>query len=250
MLKRTAFACCALSLLVGACIDPDAKFDDFVTRIPDAAPQPDAAILSEIPDITGRFFITLPTVVDVDLPFFFIADNTMTANPDGTATLDTTIQSLDYTTLLPVGDAVTFTAVPISMTGQFELTTTDLTIVGPANPITGAPLLASTITLMPTIKSVDLFCGPVTGMVVDPLSIDLTGSNMGAIRVPAGTVGMDLPEPVGECPPDMIMPDAGVPDAMPADAAVPDAQVPDAGVTDAGVSDANVFDAQVIDSAP
>jgi len=226
-----SIACLALALALGACVNPGGKFDDFVDRIPDATPEPDGSILLEIPDISGRFFIGLASVVDVDLPILFIAENTLHANPDGSATLDSTIQPLDYTTLMPAGEALVFAGVPISMTGQFDLTKATTTVVeGTANPITGTTLTLSTITLLPTIKGEDLYCGQVTGNVTDPLAIDLTGSNMAAIRVPDGAIGTELPDPVGACPPDSENPDAGTPDAMPADASIP---IPDAGVPDA-----------------
>lgn len=213
----------ALSLTAIGCVDPDKRFDQFNKRIPDAAPEPDAAILLNIPDISGHFLIALASVVDPDRPILFIAENDLTANQDGSVTLDTTITPLHKVSKQLVGDPLVFENVPVSQTGQYTLTRDDLVITGAANPISSNDLVASTVSFHATIRTADIYCGTVTGMLTSPLMISLDNSTFGAIRIAPGTIGDDLPEPVSVCPPDTTMPDAGVPDAGVTDAQVTDA---------------------------
>ncbi len=230
--------------LATGCVDTAGDFDDFVSRIPDAQAQPDAPILLSIPDISGRFFLALASVVDVDRPILFIVENTVTGDQGGSATIDTSFTPLDLDKQIVTGGTdLSFQNIPISMTGQFTVSKDDVSIPGPANPITGTELIANTVTFIATIKNEDLYCGDATGMVQSPLMVDLAGSTFAAVRVPDGAIGDQLPDPVGDCPDDPNA-DAGVPDAMPpADAGIPDATVPDALVNDAQVTDAAPSDA-------
>lgn len=214
-----------LAIAVSGCADPDGAFDDFLDRIPDAAPTPDAEVLASIPDITGRFFVGTSPSVSPDDYLLFVSENTIEIDGD-TAVLQMTFTPLDFTTLEEVGDSRTFADVAVNMNGQFDATLDDVMIPGEANPITESLLVIATLTFSGTIRSENLFCGPVTGMVSVPAPIDLTGSTFAAIRVPDGTIGSDLPAPVVACPSDDPT-DAGVPDATPpTDAGVPDATPP------------------------
>jgi hypothetical protein len=57
-------------------------------------------------------------------------------------------------------------------------------VTGMANPITGSDIVA-TLALDGVIQSEDLFCGSVTGMVTQPLMLDLMGSTFAGVRVPS-----------------------------------------------------------------
>ena len=69
----------ALLLVVGTggCVDTQGRYDDFINRIPDAAEVPDAPILVEVPDINGRFLLSLSPIIAPDLIMRFIMVNTM-----------------------------------------------------------------------------------------------------------------------------------------------------------------------------
>lgn len=193
----------SLALLLSACVDPAGKFDDFVDRAPDAAPEPDAEILLEIPNITGKFLFSLSSVVDVDRPFFFIATNTLYATGDGSATMDTSLQPLHYVNRTPVGDPLEFTGVPISMTGQFELSATNVSIPGDANPFSESTVELSEVILRPTIKNKNMYCGTVDGHLTSPLDLDIAGSTMGAVRIMGQAADGDgMPDPISRCPAD------------------------------------------------
>ena len=192
-----------LALLLSACVDPAGKFNDFVDRAPDAAPTPDAEILSNIPDVSGRFLFSLSSVVDVDSPFYFIATNTLHPTMGGSATITTSLQPLDYLKRTPVGDPIDFETEPVSLTGQFELTATNVSLPGAANPFSDSTVELSQVTIKPTIKNPNLYCGEVTGMLTSPLMLDIAGSTMGAVRITGASDGSGgMPDPVSRCPAD------------------------------------------------
>jgi hypothetical protein len=207
------FALLAGTTALAGCTDPDGSFDDFVDRIPDAAPIPDAEVLSAIPDITGRFFVGASASVSPDDHLLFIAENTIDIMGD-TAVLSVDLTPVDYTTRQEVGDTETFAGIPVNMNGQFTATVMDVDIPAEANPITQSLLVLSTLTFDATIRSEDLYCGFVEGMVTVPAPIDLAGSTFAAIRVPDGAIGDDLPMHLVACPSNDPA-DAGVPDATP-----------------------------------
>jgi hypothetical protein len=242
------------ALALGACTpDPDKSYDDFLDRIADASMRPDAPILAQIPDITGRFLVGMAGSPQPDTPFHFISVNVMTDNGDGTATLQMTLTPLTIAERTLVGDPYAFPATQVSMTGEFVGEVTKAVIPAPADPILGADLTIEPFTATGTIVSEDVFCGDAAGWLTSPLSRDLAGSTFGAIRVSETAIGDELPTVEPRCPtgnPDAGVPDAAVPspDANVADANVADANVADANVADANVADANVADANTPDS--
>lgn len=240
-----------IALAACACTDPGANFNDFVSRVPDARRPVDAPFLTSIPDVSGRFFLAVASVVDVDQPLYFISENTMTAKPDGTAVIDVHITPLNFATLQPVtgGTPLGDTGLPVSIAGHFEYTQNMITIASEANPFSSSDLVADPLTFSATIRSADFYCGDVSGMLTSPLSLSLDGSTFGAVRVPDGAIGDQLPDPVSACGPEFT-PDAGVPDAHISDAMTPDAQISDAMTPDAPPADAMIPDAGVSDAAP
>src|SRR5262245_1987964 len=103
---------CALG--AGGCIDSRATFDEFSSRLPDAAPDSniDAPVLAEIPDITGTFLAGIYVYSLQATPYQFRMVNTMTRNGDGTAALDTTISPLSWDTRVPVPTPFSLSGVP------------------------------------------------------------------------------------------------------------------------------------------
>jgi hypothetical protein len=207
---RLALPLLGLALLSG-CPDPSGKFDEFGNRVIDSGmPQPadsgpDATPLDMIPDISGEFLMGMAVVLSPSTPLWFRVTHVMTDNGDGTATVDVTIQPLDYDhpMHIAVGDPLIANDVAINGAGQFTVVLTDAEIPGEANPITGNDLVGD-FNIIGTIKSTDRVCGDVTGMVTSPAKIDVTGTTFSSIRI----TGADLPALESACPVETT-PDAG-----------------------------------------
>ncbi len=238
---------CAVALALGACSpDPGKSYDDFLDRIPDASIPPDAPVLAQIPDITGRFLIGMAGSPQPNSPFHFIAVNEMTDNGDGTATLTSTLTALTIADKTLVGDVNMFPSTQISKTGQFEAELMKAIVPATADPILGAELTIEPFTALATIVSKDVYCGDITGFLTNPLLRDLAGSTFGAIRVSDDAIGASLPPVTPRCT--AGDPDAGVPDASVPDAATTDADTTDADTTDADTTDADTTDADTTDA--
>lgn len=147
-------------------------------------------------DISGDFLLAVSTTVDRSKPLQFIATNTVT-EMDGKMLLDSCLQPL---TLMagkvtmprePIGDPLCFKGLEV-VDGQFTLDAGVVMVTGMANPITGANIVASLI-MAGTIQSDDLYCGTVTGTVMEPPVGDIAGSSFAAVRLADKTV---LPNPV------------------------------------------------------
>lgn len=190
-----------LALSAGGCVDLDGDFERFVERSfrPDmSAPMPDAAP-GHVFDITGRFLVTLSISVSPDQVVQVLADVKLTDKGDGTASFDATYQPLDAKARTPVGSPFTGRNIAVASDGTFTDDQPQVMFPKEANPITGTDLVAN-VTLHGTIRSKDRFCGPLTGMVTQPIPLDLAGSKFGAIRVAADAVGATLPPTDYSCP--------------------------------------------------
>lgn len=147
-------------------------------------------------DINGDFLLAVSTTVDPGKPLQFIATNTVTDDGDKRS-LQTCLQPLTLTQgkvtvpREPIGDPLCFSGLEI-VDGAFTIDAGIVMVTGMANPITGANITASLI-MMGTIQSDDLYCGTVTGEVMDPPVGDITGSKFAAVRLTDTTV---LPNPV------------------------------------------------------
>jgi hypothetical protein len=210
--------------LAGGCTDPSARFNEFDDRVPlPTVPDggPDAMALDMLPDVTGEFLLSMSVNISPTTPIQFRMENVLTQHPDGTGELDTTITALTADAArVPVGNPFIVNDIPVAVTGEFMFTGTDVMIPGEANPITGSDIVADVV-LTGQLRSPDLLCGDLGGMVKMPLTLALSpGSFFGGIRVTPGATGAQLPDPVSSCP--VETPDAGVPDAS----------IPDAGVAD------------------
>jgi hypothetical protein len=200
------------------CPKPGDTFNSFVERtegIDGGMAQPDLPP-SMIFDISGTFLLAVSTFLAPNRPIQALLTTVLTQNEDGTATLDITIQPLSAMGREPVGKSTTVSGVAVAADGSFEIPLSMQPFPGASNPITGSDLLVD-IVLRGTIRSEDRFCGDITGMVLEPLMLELddTGSVWGAIRVEKGQTGDALPKPDYSCPAGE-KPDGGpVPDAGP-----------------------------------
>ena len=147
-------------------------------------------------DISGDFLLAVATTVDQDKPLQFIATTTVT-DAGGKQQMDICLQPLSLTqgkVLVPrepIGDPLCFTGKEI-VDNKFTLDAGIVSVTGMANPITGANIVASLI-MAANIKSDDLYCGAVTGEVMEPPVGDITGSTFAAVRL---TDVKTLPDPV------------------------------------------------------
>lgn len=190
--------------------DPSGKFDEFVEQTresTDGTTDSGSTGTSsttepttggpELFDISGDFLLAVATTVDQDKPLQFIA-TAVVADMGGAQVLTSLcLQPLTLTqgkVLVPrepIGEPLCFKDLAIT-DNKFTLDAGVVSVTGMANPITGANIVASLI-MAATIKSDDLYCGSVTGEVMEPPVGDITGSTFAAVRLADVKV---LPNPV------------------------------------------------------
>ena len=206
-----------LLMALGCGPDPEGKFDEFTEQTKETEGQSSSgdgssttdgttAVTTEDPtgtsggpvafDISGDFLLAVSTTVDRSKPLQFIATN-MVTDVGGKMTMDTCLQPL---TLMqgkvtvprePIGDPLCFKGLEV-VDSEFTLDAGVVMVTGMANPITGANIVASLI-MAGTIQSDDLYCGTVTGTVMEPPVGDIAGSSFAAVRLADKTM---LPNPV------------------------------------------------------
>ncbi|MBA3547533.1 MAG: hypothetical protein H0T76_13700 [Nannocystis sp.] len=212
--RLQAAALCGLVLALGCGPDPEGKYNDFVNQTRESASASEGAETTSEPgttgtpttggtsggpalfDINGDFLLAVSTTVDRSKPLQFIATNTVTET-DGKQVLSICLQPL---TLMqgkvtiprePIGEPLCFKDLDIVDNG-FTLDAGIVSVTGMANPITGANIVASLI-MAGKVKSDDLFCGTVTGEVMEPPVGSVEGSSFAAVRLADVKV---LPDPV------------------------------------------------------
>jgi hypothetical protein len=165
----------------------------------DAPPAtPDAAT---VPDISGSFLLAIAVHFDGS------AVTTDTIQLIATVVLDSSVsppkvnlhvQFLDHTTraLLPDDQADYNNLTVNTATNQFMLSAATQTIPALANFVM-QDVPVTSLVIMSTIQDSSHFCGTVGG---SALGMTITGSTFGAVSVPPGTTGNDLPAPVTICP--------------------------------------------------
>lgn len=186
--------------------EPQEKYDAFLDQTKEE--REDAANVKmdmggALADVSGTFLFSLSAVIDAPHPMQFYTTVTFTPGGDGgTLAMDLQPLSLDVgsTTAprMPVGEVLSLPATPVDAAGAFSFVIENpVMVTGAANPITGSDIVA-TLQLDGVIQSEDIFCGTVSGMVTQPLMLDLMGSTFAAERV----TGMDaLPtEVIFACP--------------------------------------------------
>ena len=230
----------ATALGVG-CVDPGKLFSDYDERVVDAGKQVIAGGCNggEIPALGGEYYLALSPVVAQDalLELIVTTELDLTVDP---ALLSLTFQALctqeDQCTVgQPIGDPHVETGIEVNTECGFEANIESIIIAGGANTLSGSEIDGE-LQLLGNLQSEEFYCGIVNGIAkVGSAPIPIDNSTFGAVRVPNGTLGDDLPEPVAACPDETPDFDAGVPDAGIADAGTPDASPPDAGPPDAGL---------------
>jgi hypothetical protein len=201
-LSYVAFS--ALSALsVVACVDPQKTFDEFEDRVVDAAPREGGCTPAGFFPIEGEFLLAIQTPIGG--PLRIIVSGSTTANEAG-GTADFTFQPIIDDECVPgqggqpAGEPLPpIEGLTIEADGTFALTQTAATTPGDANPITCGDILAD-ISFSGCTTSETTFCGDVTGMVMEPIPLDLAGSTFGAVQIETGARGdANLPEPVNAC---------------------------------------------------
>ena len=184
----------ALAVLTG-CPSPDVdgKLDRFLEETEDEREEAQNVKMDmggTVADVTGTFLFALDTIVQPGSPLQFIATTTFT--PEGTGgTIGFDLQplSLEQASLTeprePVGDVIVVPPVAVDEGGGFEIGSLGtLMVTGMANPITGSDIVAE-VGLVGSILSEDVYCGQASGMVTEPLPLELAGSTFAAIRIEA-----------------------------------------------------------------
>lgn len=223
---RAAWAAALGGLLwaMAACStpDPEGKYNDFVAETADVRSGGPADV--DTPDgvegdFSGTYLLGLTTPIGGPLLFEVTVEATDTEN-----VFDFTVQGLK-TDIIPGStnprpDARAPTGDPISVTGvdttggRFEVVLgspqAPVGVPGDANPITGSDITAY-LALQGVAVSLEEFCGTVTGMVIDPLPLDLVGSTFGAVQTDDVTTVAEIPV---MCP-ENVTPGDPEPDAGP-----------------------------------
>ena len=191
-----------LGILVAGCPDPEGEFNDFTSRVPTT--EDIDAPTGTIADVSGTFLaaVTVPNVFQAGASIQFISTQTLSGTEPG-AMLTVTLQALKLPPdLTEVGAPVVLGPTAVNALGQFEAgSSIQVTFPLEANPL-GTVVLVDNLVIKGTIRNAALHCGTVGGTVPNLGNLDLAafGTTYGAIRITAGTIGPDLPDPVVKCP--------------------------------------------------
>lgn len=194
---------------LNGCPDPDQAYDDFAERfdnINNNTGAGDTGGAGGGPACTapaegafdGQYLFSLSASLNRAKAFAF--DTAVVTHASGDAiTVDLSLQPLskdDQTT--PVGDPLVFTGLPVAADGSFDWDFGMVTLIGGANPITGADV-ESTLQLHGTMcsETPGFFCGDVGGNVSKPIKLDLAAGKGSAFTFEQyeGT----LPTPLQGC---------------------------------------------------
>jgi hypothetical protein len=168
-----------------ACADPEVQ---------DAEPTERSAIeqsagLVEQPehfDWSGHYLLALSTVLAPEQPLLFAIDAQVASD---LALVDLHVQPLTPDAVgdsrSPTGDPFDLDDVPYAEDGTFEVDLGEVSVAGSANPITGTDIAAQVQLHASTYRAADEvpqhFCGDATGMVSQPIPLDLQRSTFGAV---------------------------------------------------------------------
>lgn len=181
----TLVAAAAVGLCLNGCPDPDQAYDDFAERFDKinnstgtgGAGGAGGASACSVPaegEIDGQYLFSLSASLNRAKSFAF--DTAVVTHASGDSiTVDLSLQPLSKDDqVTPVGDPLVFTALPVNADGTFDWDFGMVTLVGAANPITGADV-ESTLQLHGSIctESAGFICGKVGGNVTKPIKLDL-----------------------------------------------------------------------------
>ncbi len=195
------------ALLLGAClgfacVDPEERYDDFNERTASMRGRDSGMGEStERFDWSGRYLLALSTVLAPDQPLLFAVDAEVASD---LTLVDLRFQALttnmDSEQRTPVGEPFSVEDVTYSEEGTFEADLGQVTVPGRANPITGSDIVAQVQLRASAYEGAaelpQHFCGDASGMVSQPVSLDLTGSTFGAVL----TEDERAAEPMLRCP--------------------------------------------------
>lgn len=176
------------AVALAGCHSAGDDYDDFLARRGVAAGD-DGEVQSTLEDLSGRFLLHALLAGGLDLG--------LTAE----LTMDVSAQPIPLHARLWLATANPDTDAPLVETdsvvaadGTFDLAAEPLTIAAGATPGINTPVSANVV-LHAATQSPDAWCGSATGDVVQPLSLDLSGSTFAARRDDDGTLALtDVPQ--------------------------------------------------------
>lgn len=191
-----------ISIIAVGCVDPEQRYEDFVERTSEIRTRDAGPVEpSDRFDWSGRYLLALSTTLMPDAPLLFAVEAEVASD---LTRIDLQLQPLtsdaDDEPRTAIGDSFGVSDIPYDEDGSFSADLGDVSVPGRANPITGSDIVASVQLTARTRAGegdrADLFCGEVTGMVIEPIALDLAGSSFGALR----TDGESSAEPLLRCP--------------------------------------------------
>ena len=180
----------AVCTVAAGCVDAKSAFDDFGSRVIDAAPPVDSAIVTSIPDIGGEWFMTAKLPFDQPTYVYFTGTYVFHPVSENTARIDWTGYALDLDTFEPVGEPFVANDVDVGTDGIADVPLIG-TLEGEANPVTGGDADADAV-VHATLVAEDFVCGNLTGPAG---GLQLDGTTFAAVRI----TGATLPDPVWRC---------------------------------------------------
>ncbi len=220
--KRLLFPV-GVALGLAGCPDPEARYDEFVSRSatergkgdPDFGRfDPDAGLddggMAQRPDPSGTFLFALATELDPGKPLLFKAVVTVdrSADPDWTLQLELTpLRSWcgaafcaddDATRREELPPPINGGPVPFNEDGTFEIDFGTITAPGGTNAISGAEIIA-TLNLFGRTQG-GTICGAISGALSQPFEFPLMreSNNFGTVVVPEGA-DLNTLSPIGRC---------------------------------------------------
>jgi len=183
----------AIALASSGCVDARDEYEDFNHRLIDAGGTGvDGRIVSNLPDVTGEFYVVARPNLSQDFFFNFIGTAVFTPVTENTGRFSWSVQPLDFQTFEPVGDPIMANDVVVRADASADIPLVGL-LPGRANSITQADVNMNGV-IHAQLRSADLMCGDLSGTAG---SLNLAGSTFGSVRI----TGSTLPDPVWMCPP-------------------------------------------------
>ena len=176
---------------LGGCTNARDEFVDFGDRIVDASNQQiDGTIVSELPDLTGRWFLVVRPDLPKDRFFRYIVDYTFEPVTENTGLLAFTGICLDVNTDEEVAPAMMQEGIEVASDATFDAPLMG-EVPGACNSVTGTTVQANA-TLHGTILSDSFICGDASG---EAGGLSLAGTQWAGQRFE----GTELPEAIWRC---------------------------------------------------
>ncbi|MCC6648730.1 MAG: hypothetical protein IT374_24595 [Polyangiaceae bacterium] len=205
---------------VSACVDPEGRFDDYVSDTtarrgggvagagggaPSGCSTPDGAV----PDPTGDFLVSCVTNItgrNPKQPLRFAGKLAYTPDGGGAGLLSMTLTPILVSAGAPqtladtVGASIVLPDAPVSTTCGFEAGVGKVTVAGAANSISGSEIVLEPARLMGSILSADRLCAELDGALTVPFEFDMNspGDSCVFLRCEGGACPplpeLDLPD--------------------------------------------------------